>query len=222
MFEDQDELLALLSARQYLYTLFQSLFGNEPSDEQFAAIDVGLVEQAYGVVPGDTAKIAKLIDKLSEAKNSPLSLKDEYTRLFIGPSKLPAPPWESIFTGKESALFQRSTLEIRNFYRSQGFISAEYPHVADDHLAIELDFLAQLAGRAFEALGAGEARTAREALEAGREFLVGHLLVWVGRFTQDLEASQKGAFYPVVAQTLVEFAIKDALLIENALKQMRV
>jgi len=113
-------------------------------------------------------------------------------------------------------LFQRSTLEVRNFYRSQGFIPAEYPHVADDHLAIELDFMAQLALRMLEAAQANDEEVYKNSLVASREFLDEHLLKWVPQYVVDLQEEQ-AVFYPLVVRALQLFLQKDAGLLRAIL-----
>jgi TorA maturation chaperone TorD len=240
MNHSQEELEFVLAARHYLYSVFQRLLGAEPNAEMLSAIDLSLLREAFGIVgivgingmDGIDAVNAidggkPLIEAIEKAAQDLETLKTEYTNLFIGPGKLPAPPWESVYASKESVLFTRTTLEVRNFYRSQGLIPELYPKVADDHIALELGFLRLLAERALESFNGDEDAVRceesslnseaphpntsyREALAASREFLDEHLLVWVGRFASDLKASKKGSFYSQVAQALVCFVERDA------------
>ncbi|MCL1847335.1 MAG: molecular chaperone TorD family protein [Coriobacteriia bacterium] len=209
-----------LAARRYLYTLFQSLFGNEPNSKQLEAIDVGLTEQAFTVVTerareqyeeaGQLARFLSVLSNLPELSE----LISEYTKTLIGPDKLAAPPWESVYTSKGRALFTHNTLEVRNLYRSQGFIAAKYPHVADDHLAIELDFLAQLAERAQKEL----AEEGDTALRASLGFLNNHLLEWLPLYTMKItEAaiSSSPGFFTATAQALLVFAQADAKVLKE-------
>jgi TorA maturation chaperone TorD len=237
---------AVLAARRYLYALFQSLFGAEPSSEQFQAISLSLVREAFAILgEGDastasasgvpdaadtvpvalapasdapTTTIDEFLEALSVASSVPEDLNTEYTQLFIGPGKLSAPPWESVYTSGERVIFQRSTLEIRNFYRSQGFIPQLYPKVADDHIALELDFLRLLAERALDAWCEKDKIAYTEALQAGSDFLAEHLLCWIDRFAWDLALSEKSTFYSTLAQTLVTFVNRDRELIPELLE----
>jgi TorA maturation chaperone TorD len=226
----------ILAARRYLYALFQSLFGAEPSMEQFRAISLSLVREAFAILwEGDAltannvanapATTTDFLTVLDGASKNPKSLSAEYTQVLVGPNKLPAPPWESVYVTGERVIFQRSTLKIRNFYRSQGFIPQLYPKVADDHIALELDFLRLLAERT---LGAwhGEDREDKagrdeyvESLQAGGDFLTEHLLQWIDRFARDLALSGKSAFYSTFALTLVLFANRDRELIPKLLQE---
>jgi TorA maturation chaperone TorD len=249
--EQLEQTEAVLAARRYLYTLFQSLFGNEPSSEQFLAISLPLSREAFvivkehlheqghslheqdgtpakdatprnGVVPAKdvaptnghlASALEEFLATLDAASKNPEDLKIEYTRLLIGPGKLPAPPWESVYTTGERVIFQRSTLEIRNFYRSQGLLPELYPKVADDHIALELDFLRLLAERALTAFQTNEQESYQEALTASSDFLNEHLLTWVGKFASDLVESEKGTFYPLAAQALARFIDEDAAVL---------
>jgi TorA maturation chaperone TorD len=248
MNHSQEELESALAARHYLYSVFQRLLGAEPNAEMLSAIDASLLREAFSIVgvsgvnDGEPSTEAinggkpsteavndgePLVEAIARAAQDPKALKTEYTNLFIGPGKLPAPPWESVYVSKESVLFTRTTLEVRNFYRSQGLIPELYPKVADDHIALDLDFLRLLAERALESFQADEDAVGREesnlnseasrpnasyceALTASREFLDEHLLKWLDRFVSDLKASEKGVFYPQVAQALIRFVERDA------------
>jgi TorA maturation chaperone TorD len=208
-----------LAARQYLYVLFQSLFGNEPSEKQLTTIDAGIAREAFEVMAIEEAGwVARFLSLITDLPNLD-DLRSEYTQLMIGPDKLQAPPWESVYASRERVLFTRTTLEVRNFYRSQGFIAAKYPHVADDHLAIELDFLAQLAGRA-QKEPAGEKEVA---LSASLEFLTAHLLEWLSRYTEDLVNQQNDrngtGFYAAAACALLAFAQTDVKVLRKQINQ---
>ncbi len=203
MLTHPDRVEEYLTARWYLYALFQNLLGNEPSVEQFQAIDTDVVVNAWQIMFSDEeADLPACF--LSLVKDADISaLKTQYTRFFIGPNKLDAPPWESIYTSNAPMLFTKETLDVRNLYRSQGFITAEYPRVADDHIAIELDFMSKLAERAINE------DDATETLKASLMFLEDHLLKWVPKYVDHLN-EQDALFYPKIASVLFLFIQKDA------------
>ena len=206
-----------LAARRYLYAFFQSVFGNEPSAEQHGAFDAALCEAALseaGMEPEACGSAARLLAALRGALASPegiSSLHGEYTRLFVGPGKLPAPPWEGYWLSVERRLFTRATLEVRQCYRTCGFAASGYPRVADDHLAIELDFLSALALRAFDGFQAQDAEAMRAALRASREFLDAHLGRWLADFARALgPAAGERSLFSAAAVALADFVQGDA------------
>src|SRR3972149_6655669 len=78
-----------------------------------------------------------------------LDLQEDYSRLFIGPGKVIAPPWESVFFNEARQTFQEQTLQVRNWYRRFGLEPEKIYHEPDDHIGLELTFLAHLANQAF-------------------------------------------------------------------------
>ena len=201
-----------LSARRFLYAVFQSLLGQEPSHKQLDALDPELVGQAFEIMGASGASADAFVAAINRARSSDDesldSLRTTYTALFVGPGKLAADPWESVYVNEDAALFQRSTLGVRNAYRVQGLLPAEYPRVADDHIAIECGFLAALAARACDAEGAGDALSMRDHLMASQEFLHDHLLVWVGEYAKRLSMADNG-LYGSAALALDRFAHAD-------------
>ena len=229
-----------LAARHYAYLLFQRLLGAEPNRGLFAAIDLAVAREAFGIAAGEAGGSADgmagaaadeaagaeaqgaplppafcaLLDVLDEAaqggEEELRAWKAKYTRLFVGPAALPAPPWESVYTSHERLIMQPCTLEVRAAYRERGFEPALCRHVPDDHVALELDFLAALAKDALEAQQQADAEAARDALAASSRFLGEHLGAWVGPFAD--EACEKGGSkrYAPVVRALAAFVAADA------------
>ncbi len=73
----------------------------------------------------------------------------EYTRLFIGPPKPAAPPWETMNRGDGVTVgFGEPTFEMRRLLREAGLELANSNHQYEDHLGIELLYLSELCRRA--------------------------------------------------------------------------
>ena len=116
----------------------------------------------------------------------------------------------------EPLLFQESTLAVRDAYRRAGYAAAGYPHEADDHLAVELDFMATLAADASAAFGAGDEERCANLLAVQRDFLREHLLTWVAAFAERLAGSAgDGAFYPRFAELAALVCARDADVLEE-------
>jgi TorA maturation chaperone TorD len=133
-------------------------------------------------------------------------LEGRFTRLFVGPGGTEGNPWESFYLSKDKAIRQGMTLEVRKAYVAQGFIPRAYPSVSDDHVAIELDFLAKLAERAEEAWADNSTTRALEAVAASEVFLREHLMKWTSLFFTALSNAKHGAsFYQETAAVLEAF-----------------
>ncbi len=220
-----DAIVEVLQNRLFLYSFLGRLFAVEPDEDL-----VGLVADRH------LADEFLLLDESGQAegllcacmRNSLLGdsgalkkIEGEYTRLFIGPAKLPAPPWESVYVSGEPLLFQESTLAVREAYLREGFRAAGYPHEADDHVATELNFMAALCKRALDAYESGDTELCRSTLEAQAHFLSEHLLVWIREFSDRLGAVRGiSAFYPSFAALAALVCERDAEVIQELLAEI--
>ena len=217
----------LLSNRLFLYSLMHKLFGREPDEELLNILTDEHTGEAFGLLSEEEKDImdrtAVFLGEIREEKQNPAFLeeaKDEYTRLFIGPMSLVAPPWESVYGQKDAMLFQESTLEVRNTYRQYGLIPEGYPHVADDSLALELHFMALLAQRGLDAFYAGKNDDLIADLTGSSDFLKKHLLVWVPKFLERMKGAKTNILYPQMCLVLDEFLRKDAETVKEVLQAL--
>ena len=101
--------VATLEARSYLYALFQILFGSEPTHERLEAMSTKATDDALCIWYGDESAIrhelAAALDTALEDDSE--AAKAEFTRLFLGPAKLPVPVWETVFRDEEPFLFSK-------------------------------------------------------------------------------------------------------------------
>ncbi len=104
-------------------------------------------------------------------------LTRDYYRLFIGPD-IKAPPWESVWLSREQLLFDEQTMEVRAFYRRFGLQAPKLNNEPDDHLGLELGFIAHLNTLALASLEKNNTEELEAILQAQREFLSDHLLLW--------------------------------------------
>ncbi len=123
----------------------------------------------------------------------------DYTRLFIGPGKLIAAPWESVYFDEERLTFQEQTLDVRNWYRRFGLEAERKYHEPDDHIGLELLFLAHLATLGLRALEEKDNARFEELKEAQREFLQKHPGAWVLTWCGLVEANARTDLYKGVA-----------------------
>ena len=217
----------LLCNRLFLYSLLHKLFGREPDEELLNILTDEHTGEAFALLSEEEKDImdrtAAFLKEIREEKQNPAFLeeaKDEYTRLFIGPVSLVAPPWESVYGQKDAMLFQESTLEVRNTYRQFGLLPEGYPRVADDSLALELHFMALLAQRGLDAFYAGKYDDLAADLSGSADFLKKHLLVWVPKFLERMKGARSNILYPQMCLVLDEFLRKDAGTVQEILKAL--
>lgn len=224
MTTQNDGIAILLANRHYLYELLQHVFGHEPGAELMKVLTDEHTQDALGLLlDEDSSELQEylhLLAKLKEAISSDEAetldkLNSEYTYLMLGPNKLPAPPWESVYLTKERTIFQESTLKVRREYLKYNFLPANYPHEADDHLAMELDFMAHLSKMALENFEEEKYEGVKKILSDQKEFLQGHLLVWIGDFTQQIQESKTHYLYPQMAKLTEQVLKVDAVALDE-------
>ena len=106
----------------------------------------------------------------------------DHARLFVGPGRLQAAPYESVHTSEEGLLFEAETLDVRAWYRHYGLSAPRVGREPDDHLGLELEFVATLATWALDALEAGRSEEAAVFAHGLRGFVEAHL-AWLPAYT---------------------------------------
>ncbi len=137
------------------------------------------------------------------------TLKGEYHRLFVGPYRLPAPPYASIYLEPGRILMGPSTLEVLKRYEEAGFRLSPALKELPDHVTTELLFMACLALEEAEAWRRGDAEAAATVLQRERAFLTDHLVRWIPRFSEQILVSTAEPFYQLLARLLRDFVVRD-------------
>lgn len=224
-----DEIMeARLNARMYLYAFYQRVLGDRLTPEVVDSIDVPVLEMAMdladllgegegvGASEGPSARLVPLLGKGAFDNDALVAIKREYGRIFDGPAALPAPPYESAYDDDKRLIMTKTTLDVRSMYRASGFAPQRLRQVPDDHIALELDFMAHLADRARDAYAAGNESECAACLEASQRFLESHLARWIGRFADDATERANSEFYSLVAASAAQFVVTDAAWLETA------
>lgn len=115
----------------------------------------------------------------------------DFHRLFVGPLKLEAAPWSSVYMDLGS-LFGPTALAVRNVFKRNGFEIPEGTHEPSDHICYELAFMSEM----HRAAGNNDAAATRE----GQAFLKDYLLPWSDRFLERVASSARTDAYRGLAQ----------------------
>jgi len=126
-------------------------------------------------------------------------MQADYTRLFIGPGKVLAPLWESVYFSEERLIFQEQTLEVRNWYRRFGLEAEKIHREPDDHIGLELLFLSHLATLGIQAVNEQDDAHFEELLNAQREFFKKHIGIWAPNWCNLVEKHAQTDFYKGLA-----------------------
>ena len=216
------QLEALLTTRAYLYELFHKLLGGAPDAEVLDALLSDAAVDAVDEYASDDETMRGLADFLAglAAREDRAGLadavRDEYTRLFVGPGELLALPWESPYRTYEATVFQENTLAVRRAYRAHGWEPKRLQRVPDDHVALMCDFMAKLAGEALAAFRVGDVRGAASRLRGQQAFVVEHMVSWLGACAMAVRRSETAKLYPQLMEALAAFVRIDAVFLAEA------
>lgn len=220
--EMKEVISTLLAGRAYVFSALHRLLGSEPTKELLDAVGgsesmeaVRLFESADSDAP---EKLRNVLLSCHEAELD--RVKNEYTRLFLGPDKLIAPPWESCYTAKERALFQESTLHVRSWYQQYSYVPAGYPSHPDDHISLMMHFLALTTQRAKACLERDLLCGSRSLLEGQKLFEKNHILNWMDAYCADMEKSETKLLYPKLVRAMADFIAYDQQVISEMLEAL--
>ena len=158
--------------------------------------------------PALTEALAQLTAFSLELRSASLEeirmvLEVEYNRLFVGPDKVLAPPYESYYR-TDVAEIRLKTLkgpaeqQVKEFYRTFGLVMTDAFYELADHIAVELDFLSYLnlmEARAWKAENQEEVQRIRQGYDI---FLRNHLKKWFASFAKDVATHARISFYPAL------------------------
>lgn len=119
-------------------------------------------------------------------------LNVEMTRLLEGPGLTPAPPYASYYLHGGQLMGPAATA-VRRFYLSWQALPKGDVRLPDDHIALELGFLAYLAEQAANGV------EIEKALRASSDFIRQHLKPWLAHFCAALRDATTEPFFQGLA-----------------------
>ncbi len=150
-----------------------------------------------------------LLKKEIQSIDDPEKLKIDFSRLFVGPYSLLAPPYGSIYLEGEKKIMGTSTMDACSMYSELGLdISSGYKD-APDHITVELEFMFFLIFKEIKAIVDGDAHMAMIYLSHEKAFLQRHLGSWVDAFTHQVEKNANTEFYKKLASVTRKFVAED-------------
>lgn len=219
--EIKEVILTLLSARAYVFSALHRLLGSEPTKELLNAVSSEESLAALALFEGDSEAAGKLKTVFASCRDlsdeAVDAIRSEYTRLFLGPDKLIAPPWESCYTAKERALFQESTLHVRSWYQQYSYVPAGYPSHPDDHISLMMHFLALTTERAKTCFEQDLLCGYKSLLEGQKLFEKNHILNWMDAYCADMDKSETKLLYPQLVRAMAAFIAYDQQAISELL-----
>ena len=216
------QLQALLSNRASTYAFLSRLFLVEADESLLEAID-SLVLDAQEDESGIQSSYRALKSYVHARHEGTLTeLAVDYARLFLGAQRGDgAYPFESIYTSEGRLLMQEARDQVLALYRQEGLDRAQDFNDPEDHVGLEMEFMAFLCQKAQQALAEDNPEAALLILEKQQRFLHAHLLNWVPAFLQDVRRIARTSFYQAVADLTQHFLESETELLPGLMEMLK-
>lgn len=136
----------------------------------------------------------------------------DYSRLFIGPFKLLAPPYGSVYLDKEGLLMGDSTIDVVKLYLQAGVeMDRDTQGDMPDHIAVELEFIYYLLFKEIVSLEEGDSESAKRYEALRKDFLKRHLCAWAFKFLESMKKEAEHPFYKNLALCTETFLKQEML-----------
>lgn len=210
---EMNELISITRARQKTYSLLSRIFRVEADEallDELAALDLSAtgeskIDEGYSLWRDFLASRDEL---------TLLNLARDYVKVFIGAGRgaqSAAYPFESVYTSKERLMMAEARDEVFAIYAYAGLVKDKDFKAPEDHIALELEFMAYLADKTAAALEAGDEDVAGDIFTQQMNFLSDHLLNWVPYdFTSDILRFAATDLYKGLALVTCGFLATDS------------
>ncbi|MBP2656549.1 MAG: TorD-like chaperone [Firmicutes bacterium] len=147
----------------------------------------------------------------------------DYARVFLGAGVAgneAAYPYESVYTSTKRLIMQDARDQVVAVYRAKGLTKLETLEFPEDHLALELEFMAYLCHETQQALAVRDWTAVSACLKEQIDFLAQHLLNWVPAFCADIEKYSKTEFYKAIAQITNGYLRLERTILEELIDEI--
>lgn len=199
----QTELAAAAEDRSRFFWWLAEWFLRPPSQDQLNSLPGA--EMVAADAPDEAMSSAWRALATATPDPEALALDElgaEFTRLLGGvhEGSGPPPPFESVW--REDRLIGESTIAVIQAYHHAGFADIDPEAGPQDHLSVELKFIALLALREAEAWRAHDAIGARTRVAEQHEFVSQHLAIWAPRWAESIIEQSRLPLFAALARLL--------------------
>jgi anaerobic sulfite reductase subunit A len=216
------EYSALIANRENMYRFLGRIFKIEA--------DQTLLDQMEGMCfpeecqEEEISKGYRMIEKYLQqlGQDSLTDLAVDYARVFLGAGIVghdAAYPYESVYTSPKRLIMQEARDQVLEIYRAKGLNKAESLEVPEDHIALELEFMAYLCYETKLALDKKDWPAVTVLLKEQFDFITKHLLNWTPEFCADIEKYAGTEFYKGVSKVTVSYLLMDLSILEEMIAE---
>jgi TorA maturation chaperone TorD len=133
----------------------------------------------------------------------------EYSRLFVGPYQVLAPPYGSIYLDGQNQIMGESTQDVVRQYRESGLEISSSFNNPPDHLCAELEYLEFLVHKSIAASAKSDLDELESLINKQISFLTSHPGTWVPEFGDRIAGSANLEFYRALTSVTLAFLDHD-------------
>lgn len=177
----------------------------EPEKNMLIEEDLfGQLRAALELCLPDQSELAdNLAENLKAAPDQDLLV--DYSKLFVGPDTLLAPPYGSVYLDGQRILMGDSTMDVISRYHDADFdVSDEFKN-APDHITVELEFLYLLAYNESLALVEKRPEDHTHWQQRRQSFINDHIGRWAEKFCDNVRENTKFDYYRILADLTEKF-----------------
>lgn len=209
-----------METRFYTYDWLRKMYISEPPLEliqelinmakSYNDLDDSIIEKDFIIFLKDLTK--------DDQKNINHELKSEFARLFLGPKRLLAPPFESVYLSPRKRMMGEETMEVRQIYNKMGMEVLAFGSLPDDHIGFELEFMYYLCFRVIESINNKDSiPEITKFVETQELFIRDHLIKWVPEFCKDIIMNTNLEFFKELARFTEKFILQEEDTVSNTL-----
>jgi len=214
-----NELLDILRERRSSYAFLSRIYREE--------VSLALLKELTNLAPQEESDGGQQIQarffaglQRADPQKAQTDLAAEYAALFLNMGRKPVYPYESVYTSEERLLMQKARDDVVKEYAAEGLDRIAAFNEPEDHIAIELEFMAHLCQQTLGALEQGDRKTGAAYLQKQKTFLEKHLLVWAPQFCDDVLQAAQSDFYKGIAQLTKDLLASEPETIDELLKEL--
>ncbi|MEG0071042.1 MAG: molecular chaperone TorD family protein [Raoultibacter sp.] len=194
-----DLFLKSMETRKSIYTFLSAVYFNE--------VSLNFLERLRNqpvVLEGFLDVFVRSL-KDADLEQIRTDLAAEYARVFLGMSRFPVSPYESVYTSDLHILMQDARDKVLKEYRTEGLAIKEGFNLPEDHISFEMDFMGYLCQKTIDSIKDGRKDDERNLLLRQRVFFFDHIQSWVPEFCVDVGKKVHTMFYQGVVQLTEAF-----------------
>lgn len=197
--EQVEKLESFCVVDELIARLFKEVLDDQTA-ERIAQLDTA-EEDDFILASSEAARdgLTRMVAFCSEASPETMArAKADFHKLFVGPQKLPSPPWGSVYIDRRGLLFGPSETEVKAMFMQHGLCRPEDTNEPCDHISYEMQFVAELGKRALAALP-DDPQAAHDQLADALVFVEKYLATWHERFAGCVGSNAETTFYQGLA-----------------------